>query len=173
MTSEKQRRNYTILVAVVVLLLLGGQFWLQREFDKSQSQLDRLSNELASQRKTVETRSALLEKYKSFEALATGPSRPQLTYPENALELFAVVDKALKDHGLEHTNRDPSNETAPGGVLQLQISFSGPYYGLLKALAALRESEYVMRVSDFSIAASENGRISGTMTVLSTARSQG
>lgn len=171
MTSEKQKRGYTLLAGIVVILLLAGQFWLQKEFDKSSGELERLQNELATQRKTVESRSALLEKYKFFEVLAIGPNQPERVYPENALELFAVVDKALKDNNLEHTNKNQSIDTAPGGTLQLQISFTGPYYGVLKALATLRESEYVMRVSDFKLSAEENSRVSGSMTILSTAKS--
>ena len=171
MTSERQRRSYTLLAVVVVVLLLGAQYWLQREYNESERQLGRLRGELSTERRTVESRYALLEKYKLFESLAGGTNRPERLYPENALELFAVVDRALKENGLDHTNRSSSSDTAPGGVLQLQISFSGPYYGVLKALAALRESEYVMRVSDFRLSAQENGRVSGTMTILSTARS--
>jgi hypothetical protein len=76
----------------------------------------------------------------------------------------------MKDNGLEHTNRSSSSGVEPGGVLQLQISFSGPYYGVLKALAALRECEYAMRISDFRVNAEADGKVSGSMTILSNAK---
>lgn len=173
MTSDRQKKNYAILTAVIVVLLLACQFWIQKTYNEDKMELARLNGEVQSEKKTVESRHNLLEKYKLFETLASGTGRAKQVYPENALELFSVVDRALKDNNIEHTNRSSSSETAPGGVLQLQLSFNGQYYGILKALAALRESEYVMRVSDFKVSAGDGGRVSGSMTILSTARSQG
>lgn len=170
MTNEKQKKTFVSLLALVVVLLIAAQLFLQRTFQSTSAELASARGQLAAIKKTTDDRYSLLEKYKSFEAQAATPGRTERAFPENALELFAVVDRAMKDNRLEHTNRSSSSGTEPGGVLQLQISFNGPYYGVIKALATLRESEYVMRISDFRITAQADGKVSGTMTILSTAR---
>ncbi|MDL2263027.1 hypothetical protein LJC31_00080 [Synergistaceae bacterium OttesenSCG-928-I11] len=170
MTTEKQKKTYVFLLSIVVVLLLAAQFFLQHTFENTSAELARTSGNLEALKKTADARYALLDKYKSFESLAAAPGKSTRAFPENALELFAVVDRAMKDNRLEHTNRSSSSGTEPGGVLQLQIAFSGPYYGVMKALATLRESEYVMRISDFRITAESDGKVSGSMTILSNAK---
>jgi hypothetical protein len=171
MTAEKQKKTYIFLLSLIVILLLAAQFFLQYTFKNTSAELARRRGSLDALKKTADARYALLDKFKSLEALAATPGNATRSFPENALELFAVVDRTMKDNGLEHTNRSPSSGTEElGGVLQLQISFSGPYYGVLKALAALRECEYVMRISDFRITAGAGGKVSGSMTILSSAR---
>lgn len=169
MTTEKQKKTYAVLLSIVVVLLLAAQFFLQRTFETTGAELARVSGNLEALKKTSDARYVLLEKYKSFESQTAASGESARVFPENALELFAVVDRAMKDNFLEHTNRSSSG-AEPGGVLQLQIAFSGPYYGVMKALAALRESEYVMRISEFRITAGTDGKVSGSMTVLSHAK---
>ena len=169
MTTEKQKKTYIFLLSIVVVLLLAAQFFLQHTFRNTTAELARVSGNLEALKRTGDARYTLLEKYKSFESQTATPGASQRVFPENALELFAVVDRAMKDNFLEHTNRSSSG-AEPGGVLQLQISFNGPYYGMMKALATLRESEYVMRISDFRITAGADGKVSGSMTILSQAK---
>ncbi len=169
MTTEKQKKTYIFLLSIVVVLLLAAQFFLQQTFRNTTAELARVSGNLDVLKKTVDDRYALLEKYKSFESQAATPGESARVFPENALELFSIVDRAMKDNFLEHTNRS-SSSAEPGGVLQLQITFNGPYYGVMKALATLRESEYIMRISDFRITAEADGKVSGSMTILSHAK---
>lgn len=170
MSNEKQKKSYVLLLALVVVLLIAAQVFLERTFRNTSAELASARGSLAAAKRTAEDRNTLLDKYKTFESRSTTPGKSERIFPENALELFSVVDRAMKDNRLEHTNRSSSSGTKPGGVMQLQISFNGPYYGVVKALAALRESNYVMRISDFRITAQADGKVTGTMTILSTAR---
>jgi hypothetical protein len=92
-------------------------------------------------------------------------------YPSNPRELYTMVDNVLKANSIEFTNNSSSSETIPGGEITLQINFSGPYYGLMKALAAFRDSQYIMRLGDFNLTGLDDGMVTGTMTILSMAKS--
>ncbi|MDR1471182.1 MAG: hypothetical protein LBS75_01545 [Synergistaceae bacterium] len=171
MTAEKQHALYGVLMAFVVVLFLVAQFVLQHTLKSASEELASVSTNLASEKRTAESRKLLVERYKSFESLAMNYSRSERVFPVNAREFFTAMDKVLKDNLVEYTSRSASPQTTPGGRLELQFSFSGPYYGVLKALAALRENEYVMRVSNLVIEAEAEGRVSGSMSVISTVRS--
>ncbi|MDR1885332.1 MAG: hypothetical protein LBQ56_03595 [Synergistaceae bacterium] len=170
MKAQKQQRLYGVLVGITVVLLLAAQYILQYTFTSVSVELATVSESLDGLKKSAVSKSGLVDKYKQFEMTA-GPSNQSKTYPENGRELYEVLDAVLNEHNIGHDNKSYTGGTAPGGVLQLQITFNGPYYGLLKSLAAIRESRYVMRISDFKISAKENGQVEGSMTVLSTARS--
>lgn len=172
MKNPKNQRIYGLLVTVTVVLLLVAQLMLQHAFKNDSMELVTLTQDLNSLKNTVEARSRLVNIYHSLERASFNPSKPERVNPENALALYAVLDGVLKKHSIDLTNSSPSSGTAPGGILTLQISFNGPYYGLLKALAELREAPYVMRVSGFALNAdTREGFVNGSMTILSTARS--
>jgi hypothetical protein len=170
MITERQKKTHVILFLFTVVLLLAAQLFLRHAFKNACAELMTASGNLASLKNAVDSRYALFEKYRSFEIAAAAPGRASRVFPGDALELFTVVDRAMKDNDLEYVNRFSSSGTEPGGALQLQITFSGPYYGVLKALATLRGCEYVMRVADFRVTAGEDGEVSGSMTVLSNSR---
>lgn len=173
MKNQKQQKLYGLLVTITVALLLGTQLLLQYTFKTASQELTAVEHELSGLRKTTEARSALVSIYRSLERSVYNPNTPERVNPDSALTLYTAVEKVLKDNQLEHTNQSSSSGVSPGGTLTLQISFTGPYYGVVKALATLRESEYVMRISSFVLSADPNkeGLISGTMTILSTAKS--
>ena len=173
MKNVKNQRINGLLVSITVVLLLLAQLMLQHAFKNDSMELTALEKEVATLNKTAEDRRSLLDIYRTLERASFNPNKPERVNPENSLALYAVLDKILKDNEIEHTNNSSSRGTVAGGVITLQISFNGPYYGLLKALAALREAPYVTRVSTFSINADANreGYVNGSMTVLSTARS--
>ncbi|MDR1481070.1 MAG: hypothetical protein LBI74_00420 [Synergistaceae bacterium] len=170
MKAQKQQRMYGVLVAITIVLLLVAQFLLRQALTGTAEELESVKANLNTLRQAAESKSGLVEKYKQFEA-AINPSNSDRTYPANGSELYGVLNGLLTEHGIMNESKSSTSGTAAGGVLQLQITFNGSYYGLLKALAAIRESRYVMRISDFRIDASEAGQVSGSMTVLSTASS--
>jgi hypothetical protein len=171
MAPQKQHMFYGVLVTLTVLLLLLAQYLLMDTFKSAAAQLASTRVDLTDVKRVADGRRAMVEKYKTFELAASNPNRPEQLYPVNALELYSVIDKALKDNSIEHTNKSSSSATTPGGIFQLDITFNGPYYAIMKALADIRASEYVMRVSDFNITAQTEGRVTGTMTILSRAQS--
>jgi hypothetical protein len=156
---------------VVVILLLVAQFVLQRTLRSAGEELASVSANLTTESRVADSRRQLVERYKSFESLALNYSRSERVFPVNSRELFTALDTVLKSNSVEYSNTTSSSQTAPGGKLELRITFNGPYYGLMKALAAMRESGYVMRVSNLSIRAEDNGRVSGSMSIISSVRS--
>jgi hypothetical protein len=170
MKAQKQQRIYGALVAITIVLLLVAQFLLKSALTGTAEELASVKSNLSALRQSAESKSGLVEKYKQFES-AVNPGNSDKVYPANGSELYGVLNGLLTENGVISENKSNTSGTAPGGVLQLQITFTGPYYGLLKALAAIRENRYVMRISDFRVNAMESGQVSGSMTVLSTARS--
>ena len=170
MKAQRQQRIYGVLVAITIILLLVAQFLLQSALTGTTEELASVRSNLSALKRTAESQSGLVAKYKQFET-AVNPGNSDRVYPANGSELYGVLNSLLTENSIRNENKSSASGTAPGGVLQLQITFTGPYYGLLKALAAIRENRYVMRISDFRINAMESGQVSGSMTVLSTARS--
>jgi hypothetical protein len=170
MKAQRQQRIYGVLVAITIVLMLAAQFLLKSALTGTAEELASVKSNLSSLRQSAESKSGLVEKYKQFEA-AVNPSSTDRVYPANGSELYGVLNSLLTENGIMNENKSSASGAVPGGVLQLQITFNGSYYGLLKALAAIRENRYVMRISDFRINAADSGQVSGSMTVLSTARS--
>lgn len=167
MLNDKQKRRYFILLALIVIILAGVQLYLQRAFDEATEELVSAHMNIAELRSTSDSKQTLLKRYKDFEAVIMAQMGAATVFPSSAMEMYTAVDAVMKANRVEHTNSSSSSSTAPGGVLQLQITYSGSYYDILKALADLRTGEYAMRVSDFKISAIEGSRVSGVMTVLS------
>lgn len=168
--TEKQRRTYFLLLTLLTIVLVAAQFGLHYLLETASTDLAIEYGELENLKQTVDARHVLLERYKAFEAQSKSEGMQPQVYPETALELFTAVDSALKENQVEHTNRNSSSGTEPGGVLQLQITFSGSYYNVMKALAQLRSGQYAMCLADFSITAENDGRVTGHMTILSNSR---
>lgn len=170
MMDPRHKKIYGMLLCIAAVLLIAAQALLSFRFEQMSDEIRDASRSLEAAKTRVSTRHGLLEHYKKFEALADAHGASYGLFPENALELFTVVDKAMKENHVEHTNRSSTSGAEPGGVLQLQISFSGSYYGVLSALAALRDSRYVMRITDLRITAEDDGKVSGAMTIMSAAK---
>ena len=163
-----QMRMYALVATVLVVLLLVVQMFALRSFAAKSQEFAITKEGVTSSKSQVEAKAKLLSEYKSLKNSAP----KEKMNPESALELYTIVDKALNDNAIEHTNRSSSAGTVEqGGALQIQIDFRGSYYGLLKALAALRDAKYLMRISTFHLNGEDNGRVSGSMTVLSTVKS--
>lgn len=167
MRTERQKKMYGVLAALVVVVFLGVQFALYSTFKKTSDELGAVTGNVATLEKTVQGQVALLGEYKVLEELV--PSSRER--PMNALELYSEVDRALNNSAVDHTNRSSSSGEGPGGLLEIQVDFNGPYYGLLKALASMRASKYLMKVSTFNLQGIAGGKISGSITVLSQANS--
>lgn len=165
---KKQHRYALIAIcAVVILLLVAAQIWLEREYELAVGNVERANVTLDMVKAKADARRMLLERYKDFDAMISAGSHKLPVYPSTALELFTEVDEAMKRYHVEHTNRSSSGGSNKGSTIQLQISFSGSYYGVLNALAALRDSSYMMKISDLMIKADDGGKVSGTMTIIS------
>jgi hypothetical protein len=167
MKTQKQQRLYDLLITLTVVLLLVAQSLLLYTFRSVNEELVSIRSQLSGQKKTQEERLSLVQSYQAFELIASRPGRQDAAFPTNALELYTMVDGVLTAHSIEHTNRSSTGETAPGSEMRLQITFHGPYYNILKALAAFRDGAFVMRVADFNITGQADGTASGSMTIVS------
>lgn len=170
MITESQKRTYILLLAAVAIIMIAAQYLLTRELETASEDLKQETRQLETIHMRNDDRRKLLERYKEFSSLVSPEGRQAKIFPTSALELFTILDAAMKENHIEHTNRSGSGGSEPGSAIRLQISFSGTHYGFLKALAALRESNYIMRISDIRLNADSGEKISGTMTVTSTAR---
>ena len=169
MTSNPNRvRMYGMMATIVVILLILTQVILLRTFSAKSYEASLVRDGVVSTKVQIEAKAKLLSEYKSLK----GTARKEKVKPESAFALYSVVDKALSDNSIEHTNRS-STVGAPdqSGALQIQVDFNGSYYSLLKALAALRDSGCLMRISSFNINGEDGGKVSGSMTVVSTVKS--
>ncbi|MDR3322073.1 MAG: hypothetical protein LBS93_06445 [Synergistaceae bacterium] len=172
MRPQKQQRLYFALSTLVVALLLLAQFMLLYTYRAAFDQYRSVNGELEVERNRQDERSKLVEEYQKFESAASVPGMRETVFPVSALEFYTVVDTILTTQYVEHTSRSTTTgELEAGSELRLQITFSGPYYSILKALAAFRDSSIVMRVAEFNITGQADGRASGSMIVVSRVQS--
>lgn len=171
MKTQKQQRTYVLLGFVTVALLLAAQILSQQTLRSATAELSASKGNLDAMKRNVESRSNLVSKYKTLESSMLSSGRDNYRYPENANALHSVVNEVFTLHNIEHTNKSSSSSTVPGGILELRLTFTGPYYGVLKALGGIRESEYLMKIADLSINSDTDTIVQGTVTILSIAKS--
>jgi hypothetical protein len=92
-------------------------------------------------------------------------------FPANPLELFTTVGSVLQDYSVDFTNSTSNLTVKPGENFTLSINIlSGQYYNLMKALAAIRENNYIMRINELRLNADGGGLVKGSMSIISTAQ---
>jgi hypothetical protein len=170
MTAEKQHQIYAGLAVVAVILLLGIQFALQYMYRQASEQLINGATQLATSQRNVQNRQKLTSRYKTFKAAATQQTGADRDFPASGRELYMAIAGVLSNYRIDFTNASSTQQVKPGGSFTLSINFKGQYYDVLKALAAIRDGVYIMRVSEFNVAADGQGLVHGTMKIVSTAR---
>jgi hypothetical protein len=170
-TAEKQHKMYGILMCVVVVLLLAAQYILQTTLKQASEQLVSIKTSLSSENGMVISQRSLSERLKSFEILASGQGGSDRLFPANPRELFAAVGSVLQGYSVDFTNSSSNLTVKPGENFTLSITFNGQYYNIMKALAAIRENNYIMRINELKLNAEGNGLTKGTMNIISTAQS--
>lgn len=164
MNVRRRNRLYMGLFLISLMLLLGIQFVLTRAYREAANELAHLSGAVENLRSGVTGRQSLVEEYRVFE----DDRRVERTFPSGAAELQTAIDGVLEECGVEHTNRPEAVPSVNGeGGVEFRVVFDGPYYSVVKALAALRESRFAMRVAKLKIHAGSQDRVTGAMTVLS------
>jgi hypothetical protein len=169
---EKQHKAYGILIFFVVVLLLGAQYILQYTLRQASDELISVKTTLSSDERTLNAQRSLNERYKTFQQIVSGQAGSDRKFPVNGRELFTALANVLTDYNIEFTSNSTTAGVQPGGSFTLQIAFNGQYYNVIKALAAIRESSYIMRISQLNLAAEGNGVVKGTMNIVSTAQAQ-
>jgi hypothetical protein len=169
---EKQHRAYGILMFFAVVLLLGAQYVLQYTLRQASDELVSAKTTLSSDERTLNAQRSLNERYKTFQQIVAGQAGTDRKFPVNGRELFTALSNVLQVYNIEFTNSSPNAEVQPGAGFTLQITLSGQYYNVIKALAAIRESSYIMRISQLNLRADGNGVVRGTMSIVSTAQAQ-
>jgi hypothetical protein len=169
---EKQHKAYGILMFFAVVLLLGAQFVLQYTLRQSSDELVSTNTSLSSDERTLNAQRSLNERYNTFQRIVSGQAGTDRKFPIDGHELYTALSNVLHDYTIEFTNSSPNAGVQPGASFTLQITFSGQYYNVIKALAAIRESGYIMRISQLNIEAQGAGVVSGTMNIVSTAQAQ-
>jgi hypothetical protein len=169
-TAEKQQKMYGILMIAVVILLLAAQYILQYTLRQASEQLVSIRTSLSSEHSMVNSQRSLSERLKSFEVLASGQGGSERLFPENPRELFTAVGNVLQDYSVEFTQSSSNLAVKPGENFTLSISFNGQYYNVMKALAAIRENNYIMRINELRLNADGGGLVKGSMSIVSTAQ---
>jgi hypothetical protein len=154
---------------VVVILLLAAQYILQLGLQQASEQMISIRTSLSTESGMLNSQRSLSEKLKSFEVLASGQGGAERLFPANPRELFAAVGSVLQEYNIDFTNSSSNLTVKPGENFTLSIGFSGQYYNFMKALAAIRESSYVMRISELRLEAQNEG-VKGSMSIVSTAQ---
>jgi hypothetical protein len=171
-TLEKQHKAYGLLMFFVAVLLLGAQFVLQYTLRQANDELVSVKTSLSSDERTLSEQRSLNDRYKTFQQIVSGHTGTDRKFPANGRELYTALDNVLRDYDIEFTNSSPNAGVQPGAGFTLQISFSGRYYNVIKALAAIRESSYIMRISQLNLSADGSGIVRGSMNIVSTAQAQ-
>jgi hypothetical protein len=169
MTAEKQNKAYGVLIFFVVILLLAAQFGLQYMFKQSSEELISIQSSLSTDKRQLDSQRSLSSRYDAFHDLTQGYSGAERQFPVNGALLFQALNSVMQDYNIEFVNAGSTVGVQPGANFTLQIRFSGQYYNLMKALAAIRESGFIMRISELNLNAEGNGVVNGTMSIISTA----
>ena len=156
----------------VVMLLLGAQFVLQYTLRQSSDELISVKTSLSSDERTLNAQRSLNERYKTFQQIVTGHAGTDRKFPVSGSELYTALANVLRDYNIEFTTSGSTAGVQPGAGFTMTITFSGQYYNVIKALAAIRESSYIMRMSDLNLTALCGGVVSGRMNIVSTAQVQ-
>ena len=156
MTPEKQNKAYGILIFFVVVLLLGAQFGLQYMFKQSSEELVSVQESLETDKRQLNSQMSLSSRYDIFQDLAQGHSGNERQFPMNGALLFQALNAVMMDYNIDFVNAGSTVGVLPGANFTLQIRFSGQYYNLVKALAAIRESGFIMRISELNVTAEGN-----------------
>ena len=171
--SERMRKILTFLAFVLLVVLVAAQYFLQQELIAVNTQLQSTRSSAKELSRTSESRALAVSAYKAL----TGDAPEELYQrPENAVQFYSTVDEVLRQYGLVHSGITPQAGTDPL-ELGLSVEFSGPYYGFLKAMAALRQSPYLMKTTTLSLtyytgtgkkdSLPGEGNITGKMTIVS------
>jgi hypothetical protein len=155
-----------------VMLLLGAQFVLQYTLRQASDELISVKTTLSSDEGTLNAQRSLNDRYKTFQVLVAGHAGTDRKFPVNGRELYEALANVLRVYNIEFTVGGTTAGVQPGASFTLQIAFSGDYYNVIKALAAIRESSYIMRISQLNLTAEAAGAVRGRMNIVSTAQAQ-
>jgi len=169
MTADKQSKAYGVLIFFVVVLLLAAQFGLRYMFKQSSEELVSLQTSLAGDKNHLNSQMSLSSRYDIFQELTRGHAGVERQFPVNGALLFQALNHVMRDYNIDFVNAGSTVGVQPGANFTLQIRFSGQYYNLIKALAAIRESGFIMRISELNVSAEGDGAVNGTMSIISTA----
>jgi len=169
MTAEKQRKAYGILILFIVVLLLAVQYGLLYMLRQSGRELVSLQSALAYDRGQLDSQIALSSGYDAFRGIVSEHTDAGRRFPANGALLFQALNSVMNDYNIDFVNVGSTARGQYDSDFTLQIRFSGQYYDLIKALAAIRESEFIMRLSELNVSAEGSGAVSGIMSIISLA----
>ena len=170
--SERMRKILSFLAFIMLVLLAAAQYYLQQQLIAVSAQLQSTRSSAKELSRTSESRALAVSAYKALTGDAPGELYQR---PENAVQFYGTVDEVLRQYGLVHSGITPQPGTDPL-ELGLSVEFSGPYYGFLKAMAALRQSPYLMKTTTLTLtyyvakgkdSLPGEGNITGKMTIVS------
>jgi hypothetical protein len=172
MKTQQQQRLYGVLIAFTVILLVLAQVLLLQTLKRTTGELVSARQQLIGNRKELDDRTELEKNYEKFSNTVQPPGGQEATFPATELDLYNMIENIMIARSIEHTNSSASGgQNAPGSELRLRITFNGAYYNIMKLLAEFRATPYVIRVADFSISGQTDGKISGSLTIISRIRS--
>ena len=170
--SERMRKILSFLAFIILVLLAAAQYYLQQQLIDVSAQLQSTRSSAKELSRNSESRALAVSAYKALTGDAPGELYQR---PENAVQFYGTVDEVLRQYGLVHSGITPQPGTDPL-ELGLSVEFSGPYYGFLKAMAALRQSPYLMKTTTLTLtyyvakgkdSLPGEGNITGKMTIVS------
>ena len=171
--SDRMRKILSFLAFVLLVVLAVAQYFLQQELVDVSNQLQQTRSSVKELSRNSDSKALAVSAYKALTGDAPGELYQR---PENAVQFYGTVDDVLRQYGLVHSGITPQAGSDPT-ELGLSVEFSGPYYGFLKAMAALRQSPYLMKTTTLTLTyyttkgkddpLSGEGNITGKMTIVS------
>lgn len=169
MTADRQQKLYGFLLIILVIGLLAVQYFMQLGFGSDVDDLASIKGVVQTEKRAVDSKRTLVNQYKALQGIISNTSKFDKRFPENAILLYASIDQIMRGNSIELVNQSQNANAGPNQDIRLQISFKGGYYSFLKALAALRDSDYAMRIAELRIISESPGAVSGTLVIVSRA----
>jgi len=144
---------WTFLIAGILLCTVP-QAILRTKLSAVEADLTDLRSRQERMNAAIQSQVKLVQRYKDLLAEIGGLSYDRTPGP---VECYAAVDEGLRAAGLEKLSLQPAN--APEGRIAVEESASGPYYGLLAYMAALREGPLSTRFTSLVLEGASPDRV--------------
>lgn len=153
------RKNIAI-TAVVVVLLMVLQFAMMKMVKSANSEVQELEFENLAANVALKNRTDSVMKLKSSLRFDSGMVPDQVASPT---VFYGELAKMLNSSGL--TGASTAKAAESGNLVSFKVSGTGQYFALLDALASLRQSGKLLRLTDLDVKGGRNGAVDYSFTV--------
>lgn len=145
MTEKRLKILYVVVLLLIPLAFFMVSNSIRTEMYSLESSLKNVKKEIAVYSRQNSETSEKIRIYKKILALF---QTDKLSVPENAVELFSIVQKELTSNGVLSRVIDQTGARRKSlqGETDVKISFEGPYQSFIRTLADWRRLKIALRV---------------------------